>query len=190
MNDTPERIEASIAALVEPIDAIVSDPANARRHPQRNLDIIKGSLAGFGQQKPIVVDGDGVCIAGNGTLEAARALGWKRIAVVRTSLRGAAARAYSIADNRATDTSEWDEPVLAQHLDALTQDNDVDHLLTGFTQDQIERWLEEAAQDAAPAEVQVKDSYSVLVACADEAQQKRVYEQLTSEGLSCRVLTL
>ena len=43
------------------------DPRNARRHPERNLESIKASLARFGQQKPIVVDADGVTVAGNGT---------------------------------------------------------------------------------------------------------------------------
>ncbi len=31
------------------------DPANARKHEKKNLDAIRGSLAKFGQQKPIVV---------------------------------------------------------------------------------------------------------------------------------------
>ncbi len=39
-----------------PIDSVSPDPANARKHGQRNLDAIVGSLRRFGQQKPIVVD--------------------------------------------------------------------------------------------------------------------------------------
>jgi hypothetical protein len=37
-----------------PIDSIHADPANVRRHPDRNLDAIRASLARFGQQKPLV----------------------------------------------------------------------------------------------------------------------------------------
>ena len=44
------------------------DPANARKHSERNLDAIKGSLAKFGQRKPIVVDRRGRILAGNGTI--------------------------------------------------------------------------------------------------------------------------
>ena len=66
------------------IDTLTLDPANARKHDEKNLSAIKGSLARFGQQKPIVVDHNGVVIAGNGTLEAAMALGWGSINVVRT----------------------------------------------------------------------------------------------------------
>ena len=51
------------------LDAIHPDPANARVHDKRNLDEIKGSLARFGQQKPIVVDRSGTIRAGNGDVE-------------------------------------------------------------------------------------------------------------------------
>ena len=85
--------------------SLALDPRNARRHPERNLESIKASLNRFGQQKPIVVDADGVIVAGNGTYAAAAALGWKSIDVVCTKLRGAEARAFAIADNRTAEPS-------------------------------------------------------------------------------------
>lgn len=48
------------------------DPHNSRKHPDKNLAAIKGSLSKFGQQKPIVIDKNNVVIAGNGTLQAAK----------------------------------------------------------------------------------------------------------------------
>ena len=71
-----------------PLDSLHPDPANTRAHDERNLEAIQGSLARFHQQKPIVVDHDGVIRAGNGTYEAAKALGWETIDVVRTDLEG------------------------------------------------------------------------------------------------------
>ena len=47
---------------VVPISSLVLDPANARKHDEKNLAAIKGSLARFGQQKPVVVDQKGVVI--------------------------------------------------------------------------------------------------------------------------------
>ena len=68
----PLLLEVMKAASVN-IDSIHIDPANlAHASGPGNLDTIKASLARFGQQKPIVVDGNGICRAGNGTLEAAR----------------------------------------------------------------------------------------------------------------------
>lgn len=106
-----------------PIDSIELDPANLRLHPERNVASIKGSLKRFGQQKPIVVDPRGIVIAGNGVLEAARSLGWKVIDITRTTLKDAEAIAFSIADNRIGELSNWDEPALAGVLEALAKED-------------------------------------------------------------------
>ena len=68
------------------VHELVSDPNNARTHNTKNIEAIKGSLLKFGQQKPIVINKEGVVIAGNGTLQSARELGWQEIDVVVTEL--------------------------------------------------------------------------------------------------------
>jgi len=193
VNHDLDHIEASLRPLAVSIDQIKPDPVNARTHPQRNLEIVKASLDGFGQQKPIVVDAQGVCIAGNGTLLAARELGWTHLAIVRSGLTGTDARAYAIADNRASDTSEWNELVVAEHLAALQNDETVNHALTGFNDAEIDQFISEAmgmADRPDPPDVQIKDTYQLLVACNDEADQRHLYDRLTQDGYTCRVLTL
>jgi ParB-like chromosome segregation protein Spo0J len=37
------------------LDAIHPDPANARQHPERNLEAIENSLRRFGRVEPLVV---------------------------------------------------------------------------------------------------------------------------------------
>jgi|TARA_R110000868_G_scaffold141154_2_gene357411 ParB-like chromosome segregation protein Spo0J len=86
----------------------IQDPSNLRRHPERNLVAIERSLKRFGQQKPIVVDADNLVWAGNGTLEAARRLGWETIEVIRTNLSRLDATAFAIADNRTAELADWD----------------------------------------------------------------------------------
>ena len=120
------------------IETVQFDPANARRHGEKNLGAIKSSLARFGQQKPIVVDANGVCRAGNGTLAAAKALGWKEITIVRSPLAGAEATAYAIADNRTAELAEWDEDILAQTLAALQIEDEDLAVATGFDMKEIE----------------------------------------------------
>jgi len=121
------------------VASLLFDPANVRKHGERNLDAIKASLARFGQQKPIVVDGDGIVRAGNGTLMAAKALGWDEIEIVRTNLRGSEATAYAIADNRTAELAEWDEGALAEQLAALQIDDEALAAATGFDASEIER---------------------------------------------------
>ena len=121
------------------VASLVKDPANVRRHSEKNLEAIKGSLARFGQQKPIVVGADGVVIAGNGTLAAAQSLGWSMIDIVRSPLTGSEATAYAIADNRTAELAEWDDEALAQQLAALSIEDEELASATGFDQRDIEK---------------------------------------------------
>jgi ParB-like chromosome segregation protein Spo0J len=99
------------------IGSLNLDPQNARKHSSRNLEAIKASLEKFGQRKPIVVH-NGVVIAGNGTLEAAKSLGWKEIAVsvCPADWDSETAKAYALADNRSAELAEWDEGILSTQL--------------------------------------------------------------------------
>ena len=111
------------------------DPSNVRKHGRKNIDAIKASLRKFGQQKPIVVDAKGIVLAGNGTLAAAKELGWTEIEVTRTELTGSAATAFAIADNRTAELAEWDDN-LGDVLKSL-QDADVDLADLGYSADDI-----------------------------------------------------
>lgn len=116
------------------VTTLTSDPNNVRKHSTRNIEAVKASLTKFGQQKPIVVMGDGTVIAGNATLEAARLLGWESIVIVRTTLMGEEATAFAIADNRTAEMAMWDADALslvAQELDlsAFFNAGEIDALL-------------------------------------------------------------
>ena len=104
------------------VSEVIPDPSNARQHGPRNLEAIKASLQAFGQQKPIVVDDRQICLAGNGTLEAVKALGWETVEVVRSGLDPAEAIAYGIADNRTAELAEWDTGALEKLLSGLDED--------------------------------------------------------------------
>jgi ParB-like nuclease domain len=72
-----ERPSANTLAIKRvPIDSLHLDPANARLHPETNLDAITASLKRFGQAEPLVVQaGTSRVIAGNGRLVAMKELG-------------------------------------------------------------------------------------------------------------------
>jgi ParB-like chromosome segregation protein Spo0J len=136
-----------------PINDLTPDPANARKHGERNLSSIIDSLRAFGQQKPIVVDRRGVVIAGNGTLEAAKRLGWEEIAVVRTELDPTQATAFGIADNRTAELAEWDEDVLVSLLDSL---DDETRDLLHFDEKELEAMVPKATVEVVEDEVPEK----------------------------------
>jgi DNA modification methylase len=116
------QIAPNLADKAVPLGSISADPANTRVHDERSIEALKGSLRRFGQQKPVVLDEAGVVIAGNGTLEAARQMGWTHIAAVTSDLGGIDRAAYSIADNKIAELSTWNEAALKSTVQELPRD--------------------------------------------------------------------
>lgn len=138
-------------AELVPIDSISLDPANLRRHPERNLSSIVASLKRFGQQRPILVDAAGIVRAGNGTLMAAKQLGYKEIEIVRSGLEGSEATAYAIADNRTAELAEWDDDALAETLSALQIEDEELFEATGFDATELDAMvLRDVEEDEVP----------------------------------------
>lgn len=109
------HIVEGLRKLAVPVSELVPDSRNARRHPQRNLESIAGSLGLYGQRKPLVVHKTTrTVLAGNGTLEAAKSLGWTHVAVVYVEDDPNQAAGYSLADNRTAETAEWDYRMLSE----------------------------------------------------------------------------
>lgn len=102
------------------IENLKFDPNNVRKHSEKNIDAIVNSLKKFGQVKPIVIHKD-VVVAGNGTLTAAKKLGWKIIKAVTIpdDWSEEKIKAFAIADNRTAELAEWDDTLLAQQLENL-----------------------------------------------------------------------
>jgi site-specific DNA-methyltransferase (adenine-specific) len=100
------------------IKDLTPDPANARQHDEKNLKAIQGSLKEFGQRKPIVITEAGVIVAGNGTVEAAKRLGWTKIDAVRVpgDWTPEQTKAFALADNRTAELASWSPEVLASQL--------------------------------------------------------------------------
>lgn len=109
---------AKLAVRTVKTGDLTLDPTNARKHGPRNLSAIKESLARFGQRRPIVVTSDLVVVAGNGTLEAARELGWRSISVtvIPPDWTLEQVRAYALADNRTGELAAWNEDLLDEQL--------------------------------------------------------------------------
>jgi site-specific DNA-methyltransferase (adenine-specific) len=105
------------------VDVLSFDAQNARKHSDKNLGAIQGSLEQFGQRKPIVVTAENVVVAGNGTLQAALNLGWKKIDVVRVPVEWSAdqVKAFALADNRTSELAEWNPEVLSAQLLELSE---------------------------------------------------------------------
>jgi len=105
--------------LTVPLKKLTLDPENARLHSIENIEAIKASLAEFGLRKPIIINPDRIVLAGNGTVRAARELGWTEISAIVFHGTPEEERAFAIADNRSAELGTWDEVGLAELLTSL-----------------------------------------------------------------------
>ena len=136
-----KQTESRLKVEAIKITDLSSDPSNLRLHSDRNIEAIKNSLARFGQQKPIVIDAKNIVHAGNGTLEAAKLLGWDSIDCIRSSLTGSDLTAFAIADNRTAELANWDDDALGLTLATLDGIDDSLLLDLAFTQDELKNLL-------------------------------------------------
>ena len=131
------------------IKDLTPDPENARTHDTSNLKAIAGSLELFGQRKPIVVSDAGVIIAGNGTVQAAKQLGWTHIDATRLPADWTPdkAKAYALADNRTAELADWDPKILADQLIEL---DSVGWDVSAFGFNELNPLLDPSTEDDTP----------------------------------------
>lgn len=93
------------------------------RNPRRNdeaVKYVKASIEQFGFKVPIVIDAQGVIVAGHTRLKAAKELGMKEVpCVVADDLTPEQVRAFRLADNKVGELAEWDFDKLVKEMDAL-----------------------------------------------------------------------
>lgn len=146
-------MDTSLSIARVPLDALVPDPANPRRHDEANLAAIRASLARFRQAEPIITQaGTRRIIAGHGRLEAMRSLGWTECDIVELDVDYTTATALGIALNRSGELATWDDAALGSLLTSLpTLDG------TGFSTDQLDELIAslarpDAVEDPGPSE--------------------------------------
>lgn len=112
-----DMIAETIEALAVPIDSLRPYEANPRRG---NIDAIVRSLEVNGQYRPVVANRrTGEVLAGNHTWQAAKRLGWDRIAATFVDADDEQAARIVLVDNRTNDLAEYDEEALAALLGGL-----------------------------------------------------------------------
>ena len=121
---------------------------NPRIIPQAAVDAVARSIQAFGFRQPIVVDGDGVILAGHTRYKAAQQLGLEEVPVVwQTDITDLQARGYRIADNKTAEISAWDREALDDEVRQIAQQyGDFDVKDLGLSDWEIQRILQSTEQ--------------------------------------------
>ncbi len=149
---------AGLKVVVRSLSHLKPNPRNARTHSRRQMRQIADSIAAFGFNNPVLIDGDGGVIAGHGRVEAAKLLGMTEVPTVcLTQMNEEQKRAYVIADNRLAEKAGWDEEILAVEFETLFElAPELDLTVTGFELAEIDLII----GDKATSEPDVLDEFS------------------------------
>src|SRR5215471_21849037 len=79
-----EQPKSKPAVKILPLSSLSLDEQNANRGSERGRKMLEDSLRKLGAGRSVLVDREGRVIAGNKTVETARKLGLKQIAVIET----------------------------------------------------------------------------------------------------------
>jgi ParB-like chromosome segregation protein Spo0J len=170
-----------------PVDRPIPYAQNARKISEAAIAKVATSLKEFGWRQPVVVDAEGVVIAGHTRLLAAQRLGLKELPVhVAEGLTPAQVKAYRLMDNRSHEEADWDVELLAAELVDLSA-LDLNMNLTGFDEDELAKLLNGAAP-LKTLEQQQQLTYRVIVECDDERHQAEIMKQLETQGFKCQPL--
>jgi hypothetical protein len=137
-------IREELAQHAIPIGSVTNHPRNVR---QGDIGAISESLKDNGQYRPIVVQSStGHVLAGNHTLKAAKALGWKEIAATFVDCDDERALRILLADNRTNDLATYDDNALADLLKELAS---TEQGLSGtlYDGDDLDRLLQDLAHE-------------------------------------------
>jgi hypothetical protein len=103
----------------------IEDVKPYERNPRLNdkaVNAVAASLSEFGFRQPIVIDEEGVIIAGHTRWKAATKLGLVKVPVhIATDLSAEQVRAYRLADNRTGEIAEWDLSILPIEINDLRE---------------------------------------------------------------------
>jgi DNA modification methylase len=135
-SSTPRPLSVTYRATA----SLKPDPRNARTHSKRQVEQIIASIREFGFTNPILLDPEGVLIAGHGRLLAAKSMGMAEVPTIElVGLNDAQKRARRLADNKIALGAGWDLDLLKVELAELSVlDVDMDLTVTGFSTGELD----------------------------------------------------
>lgn len=166
------------------------------KNPRKNdksVAAVARSIEEFGWQQPIVVDINHEIICGHTRYKAAKKLGMKEVpCVIAENLTEEQIKAYRLADNKVSESSEWDLPLLSEELADII---DIDMSEFGFSFEEPEP--DEVIEDEVPAvpkepvskRGQIYKLGDHRLMCGDSTSERILTRFLTEKMPTCFSLT-
>lgn len=93
---------------------------NNPRNNDMAVDAVAESIKQFGFKNPVIIDKDGVIVAGHTRYKAAKKLGITDIPCISANdLSDEQIKAFRLADNKTAELAEWDEDLLGKEMSGI-----------------------------------------------------------------------
>ena len=153
-------------------------------NPRKNdgaVDAVAESIRQCGYVAPIIVDEDGVILAGHTRYKALQQLGYETADVlIKSGMTEEQKKKYRLLDNKTGELAQWDFELLADELDGID-----------FGSLELDWGL--AIEESEPKErqeVAFHETISVVIDCRDDDEAEEIFSRLIEEGYNCRISTL
>lgn len=166
-------------------------PHNWRTHPAAQRDALRGVLAEVGYADALLArelpDGSLQLIDGHLRAETTPEM---EVPVLVVDLNDEETTKLLAVLDPLADMAEANRDVLAELIAQVETENEAIRALLDGMLAEGALPIEDDAADHPPPEKTIPEAFQVVVDCRDEGHQQEVYERLTADGLSCRLLTL
>jgi DNA modification methylase len=140
-NDTFAETKTPLKIEYVSVNFILEDPLNPRKISSSEFDALLAAIKRFGFTQPVLVrKSNGLIIAGNQRVRAARKLGIRRVPVIYIEITDSDSQLLNIALNKIS--GEFDADLLSRlFADLEFEYPDIDLSFSGFDQDEIDDLL-------------------------------------------------
>lgn len=167
----------------------IDDLTPYENNPRLNdgaVDAVAKSIEEFGFKVPIVIDKDGVIVAGHTRLKAAKQLHIDEVpCIIADDLSDEELKAFRLADNKVSELAEWD----FDKLDAELKNIDFDMSDFGFDFNTIDE-ENDKFDDADTEYHDINDKTIIAIEFDTEQELESAFQKLNDEGYNCQILTL
>lgn len=141
--------ETGLQIVYKKIEELTPYENNPRKNDSA-VDSVMESIKAVGFKNPIIVDRNGVIIAGHTRLKAAKRLELQEVPVIYADdLTDEQARLLRLADNKTSEIADWDDEKLQEEIERLLADG-FDMTKYGFDVSDIDMSDADIQEDEAP----------------------------------------
>jgi hypothetical protein len=179
--------------IVEDLRLLQRDGQNPNKMTDKQKASVWKSLTDFGWIYPIVTNKDGVLTDGEQRVDVCLEHSEFYGPVLRLPIKDVNRRILRQVLNKLKGTH--DKLLDAQEFQRIREADGEEDLkallgLSNRTLEQYDKLLNDAKNSAESGDILLDHTFQVVITCADEAEQKQIFEELQAEGYRVSILTL